>query len=197
MTTYRGITYEVKLVEHIDEYDNPRRWDSNLGKLLMFGKYKSIGDSHTIDHNRFDSWDELQAEVKRLYEPRLIIPVYGYCHGGLAIRTSRRGCFADGWDAGQLGFIIATAEDIRNWFQVKNVTKNILARAEENLQNEVEYLNAFLTGDMYEVKIKEPFDLYYGNYFSEEDAIQAAKAEIDFYLLSDAEIEKLDKEILK
>lgn len=51
--------------------------------------------------------------LNKVQEVAIILPVYAYIHGGIALSA---GSFSCGWDSGQVGWIYATAKDVcENW----------------------------------------------------------------------------------
>ncbi|MGC8573885.1 MAG: hypothetical protein ACP5L0_07840, partial [Caldisphaera sp.] len=63
--------------------------------------------------------------------------------------------FNDTWDAGQIGFMFATREDIKKWFNVDEITDEILEKTYEEFKNEVEEMNKDEQGDnFYYILIK-------------------------------------------
>lgn len=99
-----------------------------------------------------DSQDEVttkeRAEFDRLIDiyretEICIIPVFMYDHSGITIRT---GPFSCPWDSGQVGFIYCTRKDSEKldipWEDVDRV-----------LRGEVEMLDQFLTGDVFDAMV--------------------------------------------
>ena len=77
--------------------ESPREYD-NLGTLCLF-------------HSRYSLPNESEKTAVALQEfiggefNGLVLKVWGYDHGGLALSTEHSGCFADQWDSGQAGII--------------------------------------------------------------------------------------------
>lgn len=57
--------------------------------------------------------------------------------------------FHDPWDSGQVGWIYVTKAEIRKEFDVKQVSKRILEKTAEVLENEVQVYDCYLKGDVY------------------------------------------------
>lgn len=179
---YKGFTIKI-VPDEINE--SPRVWD-NLGTMVCFHKRYDLGDKTSYDESDFNSWDELKDHLND-HGARIILPLGLYDHSGI---TMYIGNSHDRWDGGQVGFIYVTAEKIREWYQVKKITKAVLAKAEAGLRSEVETYDKYLTGDVvgYEVEDAdgEQIDSCYG-YYSQDDAIAEAKGIIDY------EVEKRQK----
>jgi len=127
--------------------ESPREWD-NLGKMVCWHRRYNLGDKHEFDKPQdFNEYINKQKAV--------VLPIYMYDHGGITISTTRNYPFNCRWDAGQLGFIYATYEDIRKTFMRKHVTQKLLERTKQVLLNEVEAYDTFLRGDIYGFEIVE------------------------------------------
>jgi len=77
----------------------------------------------------------------------VILPLYLYDHSGLTMNTVGYSC---PWDSGQVGWIYATYDDIRNEYGSLDI-----ARAENMLRAEVEEYDYYLTGQCYGFKLYE------------------------------------------
>jgi hypothetical protein len=82
----------------------------------------------------------------------IIHPLCLLDHSGLRMKI---GSFNDAWDSGQVGYIYATADEIRKNFLVKRISKKTLARAEKCLEAEVETYDNYLSGSVYGLVLKE------------------------------------------
>lgn len=140
--------------------DDPRSWD-NLAKMIFVGKHKSLGDKHSFEFNgnynsRKDFIEKGEIELKKHFKDVAIIKaVHLYEHSGTSISTSMSYPFDCKWDAGTIGFAIVTKADIKKEFGVKRVTKELLKKAENILDGEVETLNQYVSGDVYGFEILE------------------------------------------
>ncbi len=108
---------------------------------------------------RFDDWHmtsqqiqamnrELMSEIEKAYA---VLPVYLYDHSGLSMSTDSfvgRAPHAE-WDSGQVGIIFVSNADICKEYDVKEVTPEILQKAESLLRGEVEDYDAYLRGECY------------------------------------------------
>lgn len=142
-------TLNAKVIITQDEnMENPRTaWD-NLGKCIFFGKHNHLGDNHNINADDYNGFDQMANALKRK-GASIILPVYMYSHSGQTIKTTPFSC---PWDSGQLGFIVAYAEDLRKEYSVKRVTKKIIETATSVLEAEIEILDQHIGGDVWQFK---------------------------------------------
>jgi hypothetical protein len=140
--------------------DSPRDWD-NLGTMVCFHRNYNLGDftdkkyrEHGKGDNTFYNVDQftewLQENEKEI---AVILPIYAYEHGNITISTGRGYPFNDLWDSGQLGYIFATKNDLREEYNCKHVTKSIKDKAERVLKAEVDVYDQYLRGDIYGYKL--------------------------------------------
>ncbi len=138
------------IITRADDF-NPRDND-NLGVMVCFHKRYRLGDGHDYSVNEFNSWDELRSRLEKDYPGGVILNLYLYDHGGITISTEPFSC---PWDSGQIGFIVASADMIRENFGVKRVTRSVRERATRLLLAEVEEYDAYLRGDVYMLTLIE------------------------------------------
>jgi hypothetical protein len=132
--------------------ENPRDMPS-LGKMVCFHRRYSLGDKHDLRSDDFGSWKEIEQHLVELGAV-VILPIYLYDHGGLRMSTVPFGCR---WDSGQVGFIYATAEDIRAEIQdsAQDLTATQLESAKECLQSEILVYDKYLEGDVWSVMLTD------------------------------------------
>ena len=137
-----------------DEFpENPREW-SNLGTMIAFHKRYSLGDdNHGFHSSDYSGWSAMEAAILAEHKGGIILPLYLYDHGGITMSTTPFSC---PWDSGQVGFIVASAEKIRQVYMVKRITKKIRERAIKSLVREVEVYDNYLTGEVYGFEIISP-----------------------------------------
>lgn len=175
---YKGYTVRI----FTDEFpEDPREWD-NLGKMIFFHKRYDLGDKHEYRAENYSSWEDLQQDV--IQPGDVYLTVYGYDHGGLCIGVDRyRWPFNCPWDSGQLGWIVARADDIRKEFGVKRISRKLRKKVEEILMVEVETYNQYLTGEVYGYVIFGPDgkerDSCWG-YYGLDYALEAAREAVDY-----------------
>ena len=118
-----------------------------LTKFLFSHKKMNLGHTKAwdiVDNQGCNSWEDEVIAIKKAYDIAIIKPVYMYNHTGITISTSPFGCI---FDSGQLGYAIITKEDLRNEFNIKRITKNILAQAEAILEAEIKFYDTYLSQD--------------------------------------------------
>lgn len=197
---YKGCT--IRLAYDLDPMD-PREWD-NIGVMLFWhGRYGYGDDAKTIeragltkaDPDYYGGWEEL-LKACGVKESDVVIPVFGYDHGGMTIRAGSYGNWPDiQWDAGQLGYIVCPVERIRYEFDVKRVSAKLRKRVAEILVAEVNTYDQFITGDVFWWETLdedgERIDScggYYGAYDDQEReyVMSEARASIDWHLGQEA-----------
>lgn len=138
---HNGITITI---DTDDSPDSPRDWD-NLGTMACkHGRY-TLGDSkHDVDFNDSDSWLGIEQQLTNMHA--VFLPVYMYDHSGLRFSVHD---FNDRWDSGRVGYIYATAEQIRQEYGVKNITAKVRTNVLKVLTGEVETYDQWHAGDVY------------------------------------------------
>ncbi len=164
--------------------ESPREWD-NLGHMICWHRLYNLGDEHNyadpdqflfelayeVSHQeRFDQDpafvdDESLFDRARevIYERAVILPLYLFDHSGLFMSTSTE-VFAAfdpyGFDWGQVGYIYVTREEIMREWEAKRLTKQLRAKAERVLLDEVSAYNDYLVGNVlyYEVEKEETIE---------------------------------------
>jgi len=142
-------------VEYCEWAESPREWD-NLTKCIFFGTYSHVGDKHNYNSNDYNGWNEMEQDIIKREQPVIIKKVYMYVHSGATISLEP---FACPWDSGVLGFVIITKEDLKKEYNWKVITKKRLESVLENINNvlkgEIEVLDAYISGDVYEFSIQD------------------------------------------
>lgn len=181
---YRDCTINI----YPDDYpENPREWD-NLSLMIMSHKRYSLGDNnHGLNLNDYDSWQEVEAVVKKKFKPVICKAVRGYDHSGFSISCSTGYPYNCPWDSGQVGFLIVTRETALKKYSITRITKKHRELIEKVALSELNTYNQYLTGEIYRFSVKsEDGQLidscggYYGTDF--EDMIKEGKSSIDYHL---------------
>jgi hypothetical protein len=120
--------------------ESPRDWD-NLGKMICFHKRYNLGDKHDFN---IKSFNQFIKENKCF-----VMPILMYEHSGISLSLSHEYPFNDRWDAGQLGFIYVTYEDIKKEYKIKSISKKTLEKVKDMFKNEIEVYNKYLNGEVY------------------------------------------------
>ena len=139
---------EIRQEDDIMDH-NSRDWD-NLGIMLCAHRGYTLGDEQFNDRESLDQrLEELDPVVK--------LPLWLLDHSGLAMQTGSFASDAQQWDSGQVGWIVATKEDILKSYKVKpkRLTKKMIKNAEQSLRNEVADYDNYLQGNVYGYELFE------------------------------------------
>ena len=129
---------------------SPREWD-NLAQFVCFHKRYNLGDDHGIDHNDYNSWEELiEANTK---DGDIVVPLYMYDHGNISISTSPFMC---PWDSGRIGYAVVTKESIIENYGDDSPENR--AKALRCLEAEVETYDHYVQGEVYGYVLKDAWD---------------------------------------
>lgn len=133
----------------VSEYDDSfKKWFTSFFKGRM-------------EDNKADIFEELldtlpnQILYELASEKNLILPLNLYDHSGLRMSASSfigRAHHAE-WDSGQVGWIYATAEDIRS--EYGNCSAESVEKAKTLLKSEVETYDYYLSGQCYGFRLYE------------------------------------------
>lgn len=178
--TYKNYTIEI---ENDESAMNPREeWD-NSGTMVCFHKRYDLGDKdHGYRTDDYNSWDELEKDIKKKEDVACILPIYMYDHSGITINTTGFSCQ---WDSGQIGFIFVSKAKAREIWGWKVLTQKRLNSIEGYLKGEITTYDHFLTGSVYGYTVKkddEEFDSCWGFFGSDHEKsglMEYAKNAID------------------
>ena len=181
---YRG--YEIEI--HIDTCsEDPRdAWD-NITTMICFHKHYSLGDKHDYRSDDYNSWDEVEAQIVRDFNPVIIQRLFLYDHSMLSISTRSwvgRAHHAE-WDSGVVGFVFITRKSVQDFIGWKRITKERMKKLEEYLKGDVETYDSWLTGNVYGYVINDYGDHLnscWGYYGDTKYVISEAKSEIDYHI---------------
>lgn len=175
-----------RIVIEYDQYldESPREW-SNVGVMACAHKRYNLGDERSKIGYDFTSqlavagsWEEMEEWIQDHFKPVVLLPIYLYDHSGLAVRTTPFSCQ---WDSGQVGFIYATSESVRENFIIDVITPEYIVRTRECLISEVDIYNRYLQGEVFSSRIEhegEVVDSHFGFYGTVEECMQEAEAEL-------------------
>ena len=88
------------------------------------------------------AWDLLDDKI-------LLLPLYLYDHSGLSMSTRYTYPYDDRWDAGQVGFIYVSIQDVKDEWGWKRLTSKRREMIFNILRNEVETYDQYLRGDVW------------------------------------------------
>ena len=130
---------------------NPRKWD-NLGTMVCWHRRHTLGDPHKYENNQ----QFMDATFKI---PKVIKPLYIYDHSGIVLGFNQSVYpFNDPWDAGQVGWVYATHQDIRKDQGCKYITKRIKDEVDRLFRAELEEYNRYLSGDVYGYRLVKSYN---------------------------------------
>jgi len=178
---YRGFDIEISPDENAED---PRSWD-NLGITACFHNNYTLGDKNNLHSDDFNSFEELHVYLQKKEKAICILPLRMYEHSGITISTLNCYPYNDRWDAGQIGFIYTTLEQLKkmghDW---KNMSKERLEQIKEWLLSEVKVYDDYVKGDAYSYFIKDIDSCcgYYGCDHEENNLLPTARRSIDRYI---------------
>jgi len=164
------------LIVKQDQYpESPRKWD-NLGTFIMQHRRCEFGDRlFETDDNSVSFKEDFKHHLNYVEDCSInnviYLPVYMYDHSGITVSTTPFSC---NWDSGQIGYIYATKEKIRNEYNVKRISNKLKNTALSVLESEIKLLDNYLTGNMYCYELYKDNNLidsccgFYGNDFKEQ-----------------------------
>lgn len=122
---------------------NPRE-DDNLGLMICSHKRYALGDKHDFNFDNHNNWDEAKEGIMKQYKVAVILPLYLYDHSGITMATKPFSCR---WDSGQVGFIVVPKEKIRNEYNVKRISKELLEKVSKVVESEVKSYDNYIMGN--------------------------------------------------
>ncbi len=135
-----------------EPHESPRDWD-NLGTMICFHRRYNLGDKNDIiNSDDFSSWNEQMEWIEKNIKPCVILPLYLYDHSGITMSTSSFSC---GWDSGQVGWIFVTKEQVRKEYNVKRISKDLIEKVTNILEDEVETYDQYISGEVYGYRISQ------------------------------------------
>lgn len=133
-------------IEQDEDAENPRQWD-NMGTMIAFHGRYDLGDKdHGYNAKDYNGWDDFREALEKANPKGIVLPLYLFDHSGITMNTTGFHC---PWDSGQVGFIVASADKIRECFVTKRITNKVRQRAHEVLIGEVETFDQYIRGDVY------------------------------------------------
>jgi hypothetical protein len=138
----------VLIIEPDNDPWNPLEGD-HFGHMICFHRRYDLGDEHDEPHQK-DAF-KFQEWIKSMYARRELIylPLYLYDHSGITISYNDTYPYNDPWDAGLVGYIYATNEDIRENWGIKKATMKWQKQAYALLKDIVDEYDQYLRGDAY------------------------------------------------
>jgi len=138
-------------VEQDEDPEDPRDW-GDLGIMVAFHKRYNLGDKTDLTSDQFNNWNEVEDYLIKHEKAKVILPLYVYEHGGLAIRTGPFFEDPGGWDSGRVGFIYTTEKKIKEIYGDKKPSEKEIKDA---LESEVRTYNDYLEGNIYRLVLEK------------------------------------------
>ena len=144
-------------IRHDESPESPREWD-NLGTMVCWHRSYVLGDEQPREDP--DEWKDRD----NVPDDAVVLPLYLMDHSGVSINTEPFGCR---WDSGQVGWIVATVDAIKRYFQVETVTDDTRTKAESVLRVEVAVYDHYLQGNVWGYEVLETETCNLGHEHSE------------------------------
>lgn len=142
---YSKDKWELKI--GYDEYaDSPRNWD-NLGKICVSNRCKYTSDESGFNGCDVLEWEDAKEDKATLERKGyVVLPLSVYDHSGVKMYIGGK---RDAWDSGQIGWYIVSKDDIRKEYNVKRISKKLLAKVESVMESEINTYDAYMNGNVY------------------------------------------------
>lgn len=132
-----------------DENAYSPREDDNVTTMVCFHKRYSLGDTHNVSSDTYESWEEMEEAIREEYSVLAIKPLFMYEHSGITISTSSFSCR---FDSGRLGFVMITKDSLMKMCGHTDFTEEEL---DKMIEGEVKTYDNYLQGNVYEYSISE------------------------------------------
>ena len=180
--------YTLRIIQDSNP-ESSREWD-NLGSFYTTKNNGYIKREISIydyeQDEEFDFGSDVDSDTERLSKLGYIaIPVSVYDHSSWTVFTG----VANGWDSGCIGFYVVSREKIREDFGCKRISKKLLERVKNILEDEIKTFDRYIQGEVWGFEITkdgEHLDSCWG--FYEEDDFETFQNHIRLYFPSEANI---------
>lgn len=162
--------YSIAINTSDYQYD-PRKFNEYVGSLALYHKRYNLTNDESITLD-----EAYKIETSNDY---ICLPVYGYDHGGLTIRTHRFPC---PYDSGRLGITYVSKEKLKIMYNVKRISNKLKNKIIEYLENELAEYNCYLTGDIYDIIICDAEDNEldsFSGFYGYDKALAEAQSYVD------------------
>ena len=124
--------------------DSPRDWDNQGKMILLHGNYDLPFENNSLDK---EDTEEIQSFMDKVNKAGgVVLPVYMYEHGNIALNTTRDYPFNCQWDSSFIGFIYCEKKDFEGLKK---------SQVEKNLVSEVKTYSQYLNGEIYGFSIEK------------------------------------------
>lgn len=162
-----------------DFFANDPREDECIFEFTLHHHKYHLANEIGLRAEAFDSWEDMASYLKPRYA--MVVPVYMYEHGNVALSTKPFGC---PWDSGRVGFALLSREKLLNEYGRKYITNKLSETLTNVLETEVQAYSAYLNGECYGVQIIDDegdvVDCDYG-YYGYQAALASAEAYMSRY----------------
>lgn len=151
-----GRTYEYRArleQDNVGAVDSPRDYDGNAAILVLsHRRYDLPNEDDTgrlgeaLEHGGLN----LAARYLSTFHDAVVVPVWGYEHGALALSAGRRvGAFGDPWDSGLAGLAYCRRSWARKNLRAPSAGETLDDVIERAISVEVDQYSAWLQGDVF------------------------------------------------
>ena len=158
MNLYEQIDYKDYHINiyYDDDPLDPRKDFDNLGTLYTahrrYRPEKEFDDHFDINEVFDGRIGNFRASFLKRY---VTLPVYLYDHSGITVSTSPFSC---PWDSGFFGIIAVSLDKVREEYGWKHITARRREQIEKYLQDEIETLDNYYTGEVFGFEITPSSD---------------------------------------
>lgn len=137
---------------YYDEWpESPRDWE-NLCDFVFFHKRYSLPNELGMDSERYDSWEEMERDIRKKNDVLFVLPVSMYDHGGVSLSIGGPSC---PWDSGYIGFIVAQKQKVRNAYGIKRITQKHKQRALRQAESELRTFDQYVNGEVFDFIVRD------------------------------------------
>ncbi len=137
------------------------------------------------------AWDLLSDKI-------LLLPLYLYDHSGLSMSTRYTYPHNDRWDAGQVGFIYVSIQDVKNEWGWKKLTSKRREQVFNSLRQEVETYDQYLRGDVWGYIIEDDSGYQYDScwgFYGYDYCEKEAQAALEWQIKEHANLNEFERVI--
>ncbi len=127
-------------VSYDSDIQNPRKDALPMTTVVSWSKKYSFSDT--------DEFKTPEDFLETVRESDTLRPLYMYDHGGISLSM---GGFSCPWDSGQVGFVLATPEQVH----AEGLDPNDTEAVERRMKSDVEELSQYINGEVYAVSVHE------------------------------------------
>lgn len=155
MDLHSQISYKGNSINIYYDEDpmNPRKDYDNLGTI--YTAHRRCQPEEDFQRH-FDMPNVFEGKIgifrESFCQEYIALPIYLYEHSGITISTEPFSC---PWDSGFFGIIAVSLEKVREEYEWKAITDKRRKKIKEYLQEEIETLNDYYTGQVFRYEVIE------------------------------------------